>query len=211
MRPPWRNASASTSFFRRSSMASMRAASMPEYSIMFLSGRTSSRRTNGRPLMYTTGSSRMLTHSACTRLLALGEVDPDTKRSTPMMPSTVGMPTPKIGIDRMRRKLGAPSMTCDTRGLSMPGKLSSLRMVKGPSTAPLRDATTSIIALLEPSWRWPSAPTTDSSRRTCSSSAAMEFRLSRRCRMDRSSVRESIQSGKDSCAGAPGSNAELSR
>eukprot|EP00955_Chlamydomonas_euryale_P040483 351721-Chlamydomonas_euryale.AAC.3 len=38
--------------------------STPEYSIMFLSGRTSSRRTNGRPLMYTTGSSRMLTHSA---------------------------------------------------------------------------------------------------------------------------------------------------
>ena len=33
-------------------------------------------------------------------------------------------------------KLGAPSMTCSSLGLHMPGKLSSLRMVKGPSTAP---------------------------------------------------------------------------
>ena len=38
--PPSPNTSASTSFFNRSSIASMRAASMPAYSIMFFRGRT---------------------------------------------------------------------------------------------------------------------------------------------------------------------------
>ena len=39
---------------------------MPAYSCRFLYGRSSSRSTYGRPLMYTFGSSRMLCHTART-------------------------------------------------------------------------------------------------------------------------------------------------
>lgn len=49
----------------------------------------------------------------CTRLLAFGLVEPDTFFSAPMMPSTVGMPTPKMGNAPIRRKFGAPSISCE--------------------------------------------------------------------------------------------------
>lgn len=54
-----------TSAFKRDSICSSRTAPMPLYSLRFLKGLDSSLNTKGRPLMYTTGSSRMLCQFAC--------------------------------------------------------------------------------------------------------------------------------------------------
>ena len=90
---------------------------MPLYSMRFLKGREASRSTYGSPLMYTTGSSRIMCHTAHACCSSSGPAP--TERSTRSMPSTVAMAPPNTcrpGLD-MPRKLGAPSISFTSREL----------------------------------------------------------------------------------------------